>query len=80
MGKKKLAASYIFGNQYQKLSEVVICTELSSSKETVFDISPRVEDNGKLNPKEVYMKILDGLFFISEPERTKTERAVVSPC
>ena len=80
MGKKKLTYAYIFGNQYKQLSRVVICEELSSAKETVFDISPRVEENGKLHPKEVYVKILQGLFFISEPEKTKSVRVVVSPC
>ena len=80
MGKKKVASSYIFGDEYKSLSKTPIIEDLKSPSQCAYPLSNRAEEYGKLIPKLVYRKILDGEFLISHPEKTKTSRAIVSRC
>ena len=81
MGKKRVASAYLFGQQYDTLKNTEVCEELADQSQFPFPLSPTaVDDNSKLMPKEVYMKILEGSFMLAPPERTKTSRKSVSKC
>ena len=81
MGKKRVAAAHLQGERYYKnLVNMEIIEELATAPRFQFPISSNIEANGKLTAKEVYSKILEGGFFISPPEKTKTSRATISKC
>ena len=80
MGKKRVAAAYIFGEKYKELVQTQVDDELANPSEFVFAPSPNITDNGKLSPREVYNKILEQVFYLSPPEKTKTHRDKVSEC
>ena len=80
MGKKRVASAYIYGSNYKKLVDMPISDELAESAQMAYDLSPAVADYGKLLPREVYDRILNGVFFIAYPEKTKTLREPVSTC
>ena len=58
----------------------MISEELVTARQFQYPISSNSDANGKLSAREVYNKILDGAFYISPPEKTKTSRSVVSKC
>ena len=80
MGKKRVAAAHLHGERYKSLVNMEIPEELAIASKFQFPLSSTIEANGKLTAKEVYVKILEGEFFISPPEKTKTERNKVSQC
>ena len=80
MGKKRVASAYLYGSNYKKLVSMAISDELAESSQSAYDLSPAVGDYGKLLPREVYDRILNGVFFIAHPEKTKTLRETVSMC
>ena len=79
MGKKRTASAYIFGAKYKNLVDIGIPEDLAEFPLSAYDISPTVEENG-LHPREVYNRILDGVFSVAHPEKTKTSRATVAEC
>ena len=80
MGKKRVAAAYLFGEKYVGLTQTVITDELTNPSQVAFDSSPNIGDNCKLKPSEVYQKILDKDFLLAHPEKTKTSRSPISVC
>ena len=59
---------------------MTIIEDLTSPSQCAYPISNNVDQYGKLEPKAVYRKILDGEFLIAHPEMTKTSRVIVSRC
>ena len=80
MGKKRVAAAHLRGERYKSLVNMEIIDDLATGRKYNFPVSSNLEANGKLPAREVYLKILEGEFFISPPEKTKTSRATVSKC
>ena len=48
--------------------------DLAEPPQGTFRKSSNIGENGKLRPNEVYDRIIEGQFFISHPEKTKTCR------
>ena len=80
MVKLRNAAYHLIGVKYKELQDIAIIKDLEKPAESAYSKSPEQEAHGKLTPKDVYSKIVDGEFFISDPELTKTTRASVSQC
>ena len=80
MGKKRVAAAYIFGTKYKELSQIKIIEELTDPPQCAFQISSIIGEHGKLTPRDVYNKILKKEFLLSHPEKTKTSRASIAKC
>ena len=80
MGRKRVASAYVFGAKYKKLVDLRIHEDLADAPQSAYEVSPAVEDNGKLDPRRVYDNILDGVFSIANPEKTKTARVSVAGC
>ena len=68
------------GARYRQLSDIIIKPEFNTGRQSAFDGSASMKDNGQLHPRNVYKRILDGKFLVSEPEKTKTGRIVVATC
>ena len=80
MGKKRIAAIHLHGENYKTLKTMEICDDLVVPSPVPFPLSPTAEDNSKLLAREVYLKIIEGTFRIAPPEKTETTRNSVSKC
>ena len=79
MGKKRVAAAYIFGQKYKDLAQINIIEEVSVPPPYAFKLSPNFSEHRKLDPRDYY-KLLETVFFSSHPLKTKTARSSLANC
>ena len=80
MGKKKIAKTFIPIHDLDKLQNHKYLSVLLESASHPYKLSDNVKDNGALDWKQVYKKIIDGEFFIAKPEKSKASGAKASVC
>ena len=59
MGKKKVASSFLTTGKCKELMSTTIIEELTASSAHVFPVSRNAEANCRLQPRELYQKIID---------------------
>ena len=80
MGKKRVAASHLHGKNYETLKRLEVIEDLVEPATSPFPLAPNSEENSKLSPLEVYLRLINGTFYIAPPEKSKTSRTTVAKC